>query len=105
MNGKEDGILDPNILLRLCQSHSMMCLEEGFDKEGIKISLRRWRVAKSLYAACQASSQPTAPSSSSASTYKSEGSVLKIQEMFSESKHGYFIPEGLDLTQLISLIY
>ena len=52
---KIPGVLDPNILMRLCERHSLMCLEEGFDKEGIKTSLRRWRVCNNLHLSYKAS--------------------------------------------------
>ena len=52
---KLPGVLDPNILVRLCDKHSMMCLEQGFDKEGIKTLLRRWRVSNNLYLSYKAS--------------------------------------------------
>ena len=42
-------MLDPNVLVRLCERHSLMCLEEGFDKEGMKTLLRRYRVATNIY--------------------------------------------------------
>ena len=52
---KLPGVLDPNILVRLCERHSLMCLEEGFDKEGIKTLLRRWRISNNLHLSYKAS--------------------------------------------------
>jgi hypothetical protein len=42
--------MEPLMEMRLCEKHSLICIQEGFLMEGIKSLRRRWRVAKKMLA-------------------------------------------------------